>query len=315
MVASICPEELWEKVGPYYTAAAKFFDQYVAPALEKSYEVGAQLWKKLEPYHPEEFAPALLGLVMLFCGGRYMTLIAAIEALRICGYEKVKSCVITLWQSYCKARDENRKDDQLDDNKDGVADVKQMDRKALLRRKLLLFAKVVDPEVVAGALGGIYAGYVAVIATLRIQFAQAITLGAAIGDFLTPVANKTVTPLLTKLVPPEYAKWPAVGVRYACKCAGVSIAWFAQRVISSFHSSMRGAQLFASGTLHWLGRNGYTMKYDAANPLTLAAVTVAGGLGFAYQVKSLFDIPWLLKLLLWPCDLAETALMYAVGVQ
>ena len=40
----------------------------------------------LKPYHPELLAPALMGFIMCFFGGSYMTLIAAFEAYRQSGW-------------------------------------------------------------------------------------------------------------------------------------------------------------------------------------------------------------------------------------
>ena len=55
----------------------------------------------------------------------------------------------------------------------------------------------------------------------------------------------------------DYRKWVAPAVRYGCEVAGVSLAWFLQMTISAFHSSARGAQLFARGTLAYAVRHGY----------------------------------------------------------
>ena len=39
-------------------------------------------WEMAQPYHPEELGTALLGLLMVFFGGTYLTTIAAFEAFR-----------------------------------------------------------------------------------------------------------------------------------------------------------------------------------------------------------------------------------------
>ena len=40
------------------------------------------VWEKLQPYHPEEMFPALAGFVLVFFGGNFFTLCAAVEAYR-----------------------------------------------------------------------------------------------------------------------------------------------------------------------------------------------------------------------------------------
>jgi hypothetical protein len=52
------------------------------PYLVKFSEIVQDFWIKIQPYHPEEFAPVLFGLVMCFFGGHFFTLFAAIEAYR-----------------------------------------------------------------------------------------------------------------------------------------------------------------------------------------------------------------------------------------
>jgi hypothetical protein len=52
-----------------------------------------EAWKKLEPYHPEELLPALLGLILVFYGGTFMTIIAAVEAYRIIGWANTEEAL------------------------------------------------------------------------------------------------------------------------------------------------------------------------------------------------------------------------------
>jgi hypothetical protein len=43
----------------------------------------------------------------------------------------------------------------------------------------------VNPDRLLKATGALYAGFLAVVATLKLQFARAIALGASIGDILS----------------------------------------------------------------------------------------------------------------------------------
>ena len=45
------------------------------------------MWAKAKEYDVEELFPAILGFFMVFFGGRYMVLIATVEAYRQCGWE------------------------------------------------------------------------------------------------------------------------------------------------------------------------------------------------------------------------------------
>jgi hypothetical protein len=58
--------------------------------------------------------------------------------------------------------------------------VQQIDKKQLVIRKAAVVAKAIDPELVGEALTAIYAGLMAVVATLRVKFAACVTIGGAV---------------------------------------------------------------------------------------------------------------------------------------
>lgn len=62
-------------------------------------------------------------------------------------------------------------------------------------------------EQVAAAVEGLTTAYIAVMATLRVKFAKAITLGMSIGNVLTKIAGPYVTQALKVVIPDEYEKW------------------------------------------------------------------------------------------------------------
>ena len=55
--------------------------------------------------------------------------------------------------------------DEVDNDGDGIADVKQISSKELVQRKIGVIAKAIDPELVADAVTAINAGLMAVVAT------------------------------------------------------------------------------------------------------------------------------------------------------
>jgi hypothetical protein len=120
---------------------------------------------------------AVFGLFLAFFGSTYLVTLAAIEAYRLCGWEQSYKYLVIIWEDYqvfvifsvsnsflfernnCLFVVENRlvcaktvrqaslKDDQVDDNKDGIADVKQISKKELVSRKSMLFLKVCSVSV------------------------------------------------------------------------------------------------------------------------------------------------------------------------
>ena len=81
-------------------------------------------------------------------------------------------CIKSLWEDFKLLEDVNKEDDEKDEDGDGVADVLQISNETLLKRKLLLFLRTVDPKRVSKAITGINTGFLAVAATLKLQFAK-----------------------------------------------------------------------------------------------------------------------------------------------
>jgi hypothetical protein len=67
---------------PYFCAALAYL-QYVLALLQ--------------PYHPEEFMPAIAGFVLVFFGGNFFTLCAAVEAYRLVGFDDTKKALVGAW--------------------------------------------------------------------------------------------------------------------------------------------------------------------------------------------------------------------------
>jgi len=284
------------------------------PYILKIWLTGLHIWELLQPYHPDEFVPILSGLVMAFFGGYYFTLFAAVEAYRLCGFQQTKDCLVDLYNNYLVVRDASEKDDQLDENNDGIPDVKQISSKELFTRKLSLVLKSMDPIKVTSALSGIWMGFLGVVAILRIKFAQTIALGATIGNIFETVADRFLRPILEKTIPETHHKWIPVIISYTCKSIGVSVAWTIQRVISAFYSSIRGAQMFTIGLITCLVRNGYP-SWDQGSIAFVGITAIIAWTGFYWQLQSGFSLPFPLNVLLFPLSLLEWFVTWMVAVE
>ena len=164
-----------KKASPYIVKFADFVEK-VIPVLEKIYNKLLELWAIVEPYRPQLLAPAFMGFIMCFFGGSFLTLIAAVEAWNMCGYESTVDCINMLIHDFKAVANANKEDDKKDDDGDGVADVLQVSNTQLLTRKTLLFLKVADPERISHALTGITAGGMAVVAALKLRVSDVATL-------------------------------------------------------------------------------------------------------------------------------------------
>ena len=97
------------------------------------------------------------------------------------------------------------------------------------------------------------------------------------------------------------------------KGIGVSIAWYIQSVISAFTSALEGG-LIVSRTLMRIGRKRGFNFIPPENETVIDEISsyVIAGLGFFFQVRLGFQVPYPLNLILWPFGLAETWIRWSI---
>mmetsp|Transcript_11914 Transcript_11914/g.35520 ORF Transcript_11914/g.35520 Transcript_11914/m.35520 type:complete len:332 (+) Transcript_11914:55-1050(+) len=300
-----------EKAAPALATAGAALDA-AAPYAAKAGGYCVSAYEFLEPYHPEDLACVVFGFFMCFFGGEFPALITAVEAYRQIGYEPTLKALKVLYADWKKVRAKFAEDDKIDSDKDGVPDVAALPTNDLLERKALLFLRTADPETASEAIQAISAGYVAVLAALKVAFAQAIVVGGAIGDVLRPQVLRHGQPLLKKALNEDYHKWIAPGLTYLVKAITISIAWTIQRVMSAFHSAVRGGQLAGKGVVSYLYTYGYiSVDHDETYADEVAGYTLAF-LGLAFQIKCGFSIPFPLSLLFLPCKIIEAFIVWTI---
>lgn len=302
-----------EKLAPLVAQGWNLID-VVGPQLHLVYVRIMHVWALAKPYHPEEFLPIAFGFVMCFFGGSFMLLIAAVEAFRMTGYEKTRASLQILIDDYNAVAAASHADDQLDENNDGVADVKQISKKQLFSRKVALVLRTLDPIQCMAALNGVLAGFMAVVATLKLRLAKSITLGSSIGSILASFADRHVSPSLRAVLPADYHKWISPAISYTCQTCGVCVAYTVEQVLSAWHSSIRGGQQLAVGLLHFATRNGYAAPAALAegSPAFTGLEFALAGLGFYFQMSYWTGMPFPFNLLLLPFRLCEYFLAWAV---
>ena len=191
--------------------------------------------------------------------------------------------------------------------------MKQISGQELAQRKTLLFLRTVHPTKLGNALAGLQAGFLAVIATLKLQFAKALTLGSAIAAVLEKPANTYVVPSLEAGMPAEYAQWAEPVVNGVIRSIAVSTAWWLQRIISAIHSAIRGGVMASRNLCEYVTEMGI-MNLD---PNETIADEVIGyclaASGLMFQLRYGFGLPFPLNLLLLPFTLLEYTLIWAVG--
>jgi len=253
------------------------------------------------------------GLILCFFGGMYPTTMAALEAWRQAGGKQALVYIRDLYEEFGAVAKASSKDDQIDADGDGVADVTQISGKELVLRKTKIALTVMDPDKFNGALQGLYAGWIGVVAVLKVQFAKTIALGSAIGDFMFKTVEKPLSAIFVHLLPAEYHKWIPVVIGYICKTIAISIAWYIQTILSAFHSAIRGGLMAARGLLRWLSDKSF-IKIDPDDSYVDEVLGWSlAALGFYVQFRLGFSPPWYIEIFLWPLYFVESWIVWTIS--
>lgn len=266
-----------ENLGPHFTTFLGMCKQ-VLDVVGPLYITLGKLCVWLYHTLPMDLFQALLGLALCFFGGAYCSSIAAVEAFNLAGWSTTRAALEEIWQDAMLIKEANELDEQRKKT-DGDAAViggsavggvpqqqaqrrppgsKQQTPTELIQRKMhVALVAVRDPQKLATAVGGVYAGWLAVIGTLRLEFAKTVTLGVTIAEMLEEPAMRFGLPLFIHFVPGVYHRWVPVWVRTITKAVAVAFAWYLQVVISAFHSAMRGGLLCSRGLLRWANKHGF----------------------------------------------------------
>lgn len=306
--------QLQESAAPLFVYLATFLEE-VTPVIDFVKTNGQQLWTALQPYHPEDLFPAIYGLFLVFFGGVYMTIVASAEAAYQFGWDRIKVSLIALHGEWHKASDAFQRDNKIDKDRDGVADVEEMSAKDLAARRLMVLTRAMDPEKVSAALEGLTIAVVAILATLRVKFAKAITLGTAIGQVLEQILSPFTTPSLQYALPDDYDKWVPVISRYGFRYLGISMSWILMRVITAVFAALKGSELSLLGIIGYLENFGYVERgtFKKGNPAVVGAWALLAMVGAYLQISSGFTLPFPINLLFFPLTVLEQFIIFAVG--
>uniref|UniRef100_A0A6T8HJ76 Uncharacterized protein n=1 Tax=Hemiselmis andersenii TaxID=464988 RepID=A0A6T8HJ76_HEMAN len=301
-------KSLLVQLGPLLTTLLAFIDAST-PVVMSAIAAAVAIWNTL----PKQAITALYGLVLCFFGGHYTVTLAAVEAFRVSGGERVTQCIRDIWTDITNVRIANAADNKKDDDHDGKLDVDQLSSdKALLSRKIGLVLRTVDPDRVIQALGGLAQAFAGVLATLKVQFARTVALAVSISDNLRKPAGVLLTPVLAALIPPEYHHWVSPIISIACKVVGMWVAWLLARIIATCHASMIGGLMAARAAMGLANQMGWVKVTVEDSMLDEAAGWTLCVIGAYFQLSSGFSLPFPLNVVLLPVSMVEWFLTWAV---
>jgi len=271
---------------------------------------------------PVNLLQAIFGIGLCFFGGIYFMSIAAAEAFRNFGGMRVIDELVVCWDQAMLVKAANEIDDAKDEDQDGTMDVQQMSYNELMSHKAkVAMMAITQPDRLQKAVEYLLTAYVAVVATLKLQFARTVAVALGIADMLILPMTQVLAPVLSPIYGKDLNHWVAPTISTTVKIAAVVVASYIQAVISAFYSGLRGGRMVGTAVAHglmpkiapYLTRCGVKEEFDPEESyideiigFPLAAV------GFYYQFKSGFVLPFPYNIILLPCTIVEWALRWDV---
>lgn len=293
-----------------FIATAIIYLRIAFPYLEKACETVSEYYDKL----PEKLRRVCIGFVLCFFGGFFPATIAAYEAWSICGGTEAIAHIKILHAEFRKAKQASDVDDEIDEDGNGIPDVQELSSaRSLVKRKAGVVMAAIDPREIMHATSGLWVGWIGVLAVLKVQFAKTVTLGACIGQVLYRTVSGLVEPTLTAMIPEDKQKWVPVVCECVCKAFAISIAWWVQRVISAFHSAVRGGLMFGRGIVNFLHEKGHIDFDDKATLVDEGVGYTLAAIGFLFQLSSGFSLFFPLNILLLPFRMLEGYIVWCVS--
>lgn len=279
--------------------------------LDTAYPVGKHMVEEVEKassamerHHLTHLIPVFFGFVICFFGGFFTMLIAAVEIVRITSWDIIKTNMQAIYENYCAALEANRKDDQVDDNQNGIPDVQEITRNELFSRKLGVFMNSVDPVGLHQAIRALLFAFFAVLTAIGDRFTRALAYGCSLASLAkdhVPLEN-----ILADALPPQQKKLAKTITMAILNTIGLLLAALLQRYIMTAHCAIRGAQMFVEHMIIF-GREAKLVESHVSmdtkqGKLLIGAVAC---LGFLWQASQNFALPWPLNILLFPLTVAE----------
>ena len=191
-------EEVNPKLASCLTAAAPVITlpiqlvTCIAPFYYWAYSWAFYIYERL----PKQMTICLFGLALCFFGGTYVASIAAIEAFRQMGYAKTLEELMFVKGEVSNFVKENEDDERQllkDKDGDGVPDGEQMTPQQIASHKAFVIIKAIkQPDKLQQAVGSLWTAYIAVLATLKLEFARTTAFALGIVEVIkVRISNRT----------------------------------------------------------------------------------------------------------------------------
>jgi hypothetical protein len=211
---------------------------FVAPLYWWLYTLLYTVYKVL----PKNIIMMVFGVCLCFFGGNFWASLAAIEAARQLGGDRMIEELKILWVEAGNVKVANAADNKIDANNDGIADVDQITKQELMNRKVKVAMMAVrDPRRTQAAVGFLWTSWISVLMTLRFQFARYVAIGLAFVEMIQYPVVRIFTPFLMWAMggDKELSKWVPVIITSVLSIIAFLVANMLATLCSAFYSASR----------------------------------------------------------------------------
>ena len=247
-----------------------------------------------------------------------MRLIAVAEALHVTGAYATAAAALAELREHVEVVAEAEKTDGR--RKSMAVLKKERQYKRIASRKISVYASAIrNPAALMASLASLWSAAATVAAALRITFARTLVLGVSVAATVSPAMRRDFAPAVAATLKPMHRQWAPTIIDVIVRTVCVAVAWRLQRVLSAWHSAVRGGNACAKALGRVLKRKGWVPARialasdeepyrgtDSTGPIVggLYADEVVGfvlaACGLRFQLSRSFGLPLLLRLVLLP---------------
>ncbi|KAG8466053.1 hypothetical protein KFE25_005623 [Diacronema lutheri] len=265
---------------------------------------------------PKAALTIIYGTSLCFFGGVFPMAIAGLEAFYAAGWRRAYYSTLYVYDESRHVSYALELDDYEDANRDGVADVDQISSSELVQRKTLLaFATVKKPEELQVAFANVWAAYLAVLATLKFEFAKTTAFAIAIASSMQFFVLKLFGPPLAWALPKDMDHWVPVFLDTITHVIALVVAMLVQRVVSAIVSGLRGGFMASQTAIRFTNEMGYSKIDEETSLIDESAGLLIAACGITFQLMQGFALPFPFNLLLLPVVIFEYVLQWQVTFQ
>jgi hypothetical protein len=202
---------------------------------------------------PIHLGLSIFGATMAFYGGHYFTACAAAEAFRNLGGNAALDelrAILDLWDKLALEQTAAVAARQAARLEAGTFAAMPSSSTLLVQRTSALFSALNDPVRIQRIASWLFAGWLAIMATLWWDFARKLAIGVAIGNFIAPPLILLFGPrVASRLLSRPHRHWTQLGFETITQAVGIVVAFTAPDAVAQLYTAIAGGLLCARGVL------------------------------------------------------------------